>query len=319
MTAPKKHNILVTGGAGFIGSYLVERLLRDGRYFILVADDLSTGDTRKLPQASEDCLQFVHCNVNKYEEIAAIMHARSFDYVFHYAAMVGVLRTQQHPLQVLEDIEGFKHVCSLAVETHVKRIFFSSSSEIYGEPFEMPQNVRTTPLNSRVPYAIVKNVGEAFLRSYHQEFGLEYAIFRFFNTYGPRQSMDFVMSKFIIKALRGENIEVYGDGLQTRTFCYIDDNIDACVNAFEHNLLVNDVANIGGNKEITILHLAQTIIEKTKSKSKIVHVAPLKDGDMSRRCPENTFMREVLLGRPPVELEQGIERLLKIGLFDLNV
>ncbi|MDR1761620.1 MAG: NAD-dependent epimerase/dehydratase family protein, partial [Bacteroidales bacterium] len=166
------------------------------------------------------------------------------------------------------------------------------------------------------PYAIVKNVGEAFLRSYHQEFGLEYAIFRFFNTYGPRQSMDFVMSKFIIKALHNQNIEVYGDGLQTRTFCYIDDNIDACVNAFEQNLLVNDTANIGGNTEITILQLAQIIIEKTNSSSKIVHIAPLKDGDMTRRCPENSFMRNVLLTHPLIELEDGIERLLTIGLFD---
>ena len=313
METPK---ILVTGGAGFIGSCLVERLLRDKKYFIVVADDLSTGDVRKLPTAAEQYLQFIHCDVNNYNELSAIMHSYSFDYVFHYAAMVGVLRTQQHPLQVLEDIEGFKNVCNLSVETQVKRVFFASSSEIYGEPFEMPQDVRTTPLNSRVPYAVVKNVGEAFLRSYHQEFGLEYTIFRFFNTYGPRQSKDFVMSKFIIKALHGQNIEVYGDGLQTRTFCYIDDNIEACVNAFEQNLLINDVANIGGNKEITILQLAQTIIEKTNSSSKIVHVAPLKDGDMTRRCPENTFMRETLLCRPLIELEEGIERLLKIGLFD---
>jgi len=313
METPK---ILITGGAGFVGSYLVERLLRHKKYFIVVADDLSTGDARKLPQAGKELLQFVPCNVNNYNEIAAIMLAHKFDYVFHYAAMVGVLRTQQHPLQVLADIEGFKNICSLSVETKVKRVFFSSSSEIYGEPFEMPQDVRTTPLNSRVPYAVVKNVGEAFLRSYHQEFGLEYAIFRFFNTYGPRQSMDFVMSKFIIKALRGEDIQVYGDGLQTRTFCYIDDNTEACVNAFEQNLLVNNVANIGGNKEITILQLAQTIIEKTNSSSNIVHVPPLKDGDMTRRCPENTFMRETLLRRPLIELEEGIERLLAVGLFD---
>lgn len=312
----KKPKILVTGGAGFIGSYLVERLLRDKKYFIVVVDNLSTGNIKKLPNDNNELLQFEQCDVNKLEEIAPIMRTHNFDYVFHYAAMVGVLRTQQHPLQVLEDIEGFKNICNLSVETKVKRVFFSSSSEIYGEPFEIPQNVHTTPLNSRVPYAIVKNVGEAFLRSYHQEFGLEYAIFRFFNTYGPRQSMDFVMSKFIIKALHNQDIEVYGDGSQTRTFCYIDDNIEACVNAFEQNLLVNEVANIGGNCEITIQQLAETIISKTNSSSKIVHVAPLKDGDMSRRCPENTFMRKTLLQRPLLELENGIEKLLAIGLFD---
>jgi UDP-glucose 4-epimerase len=108
-------------------------------------------------------------------------------------------------------------------------VFFSSSSEVYGEPVHLPQNEETTPLNSRLPYAIVKNVGESYFRSYFQEFGLKYTIFRFFNTYGPKQSPDFVMAKFIQAAQKNEDITLYGDGMQTRTFCYIDDNIDACL------------------------------------------------------------------------------------------
>lgn len=311
-----KIKILVTGGAGFIASSLIERLLQNKNYFIVAVDDLSTGAIKKLPQASSEYLKFIKCNVNDYESISAVMHSYKFDYVFHYAALVGVLRTQQHPLQVFQDIDGIRHICKLSVNTGVKRVFFSSSSEIYGEPVEIPQHVYTTPLNSRVPYAIVKNVGEAYLRSYHQEFGLEYSIFRFFNTYGPKQSMDFVMSKFIIKALKNQDIELYGDGLQTRTFCYVQDNVDACVNAFEQNLLINDVANIGGNNEISIKQLAHTIVEKTNSKSNIVHVPPLKDGDMLRRCPDNTYMREYLLKRPLTSLDEGISKLLEIGLFD---
>lgn len=311
-----KIKILVTGGAGFIASSLIERLLQNKNYFIVAVDDLSTGAIKKLPQASSEYLKFIRCNVNDYESISAVMHSYKFDFVFHYAALVGVLRTQQHPLQVFQDIDGIRHICKLSVNTGVKRVFFSSSSEIYGEPVEIPQHVYTTPLNSRVPYAIVKNVGEAYLRSYHQEFGLEYSIFRFFNTYGPKQSMDFVMSKFIIKALKNQDIELYGDGLQTRTFCYVQDNVDACVNAFEQDLLINDVANIGGNNEISIKQLAHTIVEKTNSKSNIVHVPPLKDGDMLRRCPDNTYMREYLLKRPLTSLEDGISKLLEIGLFD---
>ncbi|HOS84660.1 MAG TPA: NAD-dependent epimerase/dehydratase family protein [Bacteroidales bacterium] len=311
-----KIKILVTGGAGFIASSLIERLLQNKNYFIVAVDDLSTGAIKKLPQASSEYLKFIRCNVNDYESISAVMHSYKFDFVFHYAALVGVLRTQQHPLQVFQDIDGIRHICKLSVNTGVKRVFFSSSSEIYGEPVEIPQHVYTTPLNSRVPYAIVKNVGEAYLRSYHQEFGLEYSIFRFFNTYGPKQSMDFVMSKFIIKALKNQDIELYGDGLQTRTFCYVQDNVDACVNAFEQNLLINDVANIGGNNEISIKQLAHTIVEKTNSKSNIVHVPPLKDGDMLRRCPDNTYMREYLLKRPLTSLDEGISKLLEIGLFD---
>ncbi|OQA96389.1 MAG: UDP-glucose 4-epimerase [Bacteroidetes bacterium ADurb.Bin217] len=311
-----KIKILVTGGAGFIASSLIERLLQNKNYFIVAVDDLSTGAIKKLPQASSEYLKFIQCNVNDYESISAVMHSYKFDFVFHYAALVGVLRTQQHPLQVFQDIDGIRHICKLSVNTGVKRVFFSSSSEIYGEPVEIPQHVYTTPLNSRVPYAIVKNVGEAYLRSYHQEFGLEYSIFRFFNTYGPKQSMDFVMSKFIIKALKNQDIELYGDGMQTRTFCYVQDNVDACVNAFEQDLLINDVANIGGNNEISIKQLAHTIVEKTNSKSNIVHVPPLKDGDMLRRCPDNTYMREYLLKRPLTSLEDGISKLLEIGLFD---
>ncbi len=313
-----KTKILVTGGAGFIGSALVDRLLQNPNYCVVVVDNLSTGDRKKLPIEQGPCFKFVHCDVNDYQSIAAVMHSNSFDYVFHYAALVGVLRTQAHPLKVLQDIDGFRHICSLSKNTGVKRVFFASSSEIYGEPFEIPQHVHTTPLNSRVPYAIVKNVGEAYLKSYYQEYGLDYTIFRFFNTYGSKQSVDFVMSKFISKALRNEDIHIYGDGTQTRTFCYIEDNIEACVNAFEKNLMINDIVNIGGNTEITIHELAQIIIDKTKSSSKIIFIDPLKDGDMTRRCPDNTRMREVLLNRELISLEDGIEKLLKTGLFDYS-
>lgn len=313
-----KTYILVTGGAGFIGSYMVERFLKNEDYYVVVADNLSTGSRGKLPPSSTPQFKFINCDVNDYQSIASVMQAYRFDYVFHYAAMVGVQRTQQHPLQVLEDITGISNICKLSRVTGVKRLFFSSSSEVYGEPFEIPQRVDTTPLNSRVPYAVVKNVGESFLRSYYQEYGLEYSIFRFFNTYGPRQSLDFVMSKFIIKAMKNEDITIYGDGTQTRTFCYIDDNVEACVNAFENNLLINDVANIGGDKEIMIKDLAEIIVRKTNSSSRIINVPPLKDGDMKRRCPDNEFMKTRLLNRPLTTLEEGIDKMLAEGLFDMK-
>jgi UDP-glucose 4-epimerase len=240
-----------------------------------------------------------------------------FDYVFHFAAVVGVQRTQENPVMVLKDIEGIKNVLSLSKNTTVKRIFFSSSSEIYGDPVEVPQNVYTTPLNSRLPYAIVKNVGEAFMRSYKQEFDLDYTIFRFFNTYGPKQSKDFVISKFLLAAMHNQDITIYGDGTQTRTFCFIDDNVDACLTALNENKVVNDVINIGGNREIAILELAQIVIRLTGSKSKIVHVDPLKDGDMKRRQPDNSDMKK-LLGRELLSVEQGIKKILEVGLYEQN-
>jgi len=313
------NKILVTGGAGFIGSAIAEKLIADKNNNVVIVDDLSTGMLGKLPDAPKDNWKFIKCDVNEYAEISHVFLSQSFDYVFHYAAMVGVLRTQQYPVKVLRDIEGIKNVCQLSKNTGVKRVFFSSSSEIYGEPVEIPQNAHTTPLNSRLPYAIVKNVGEAFLRSFNQEFNLDYTIFRFFNTYGPKQSRDFVMSKFISKALKNEDIGVYGDGSQTRTFCYFEDNIEACIKSFTDNLLINDVVNIGGSVETSILELAKLIIKITGSKSKIVFLPPLKDGDMTRRCPDNSTMKKILLQRELIPLEVGIKKILDKGLFELNM
>ena len=303
-------NILITGGAGFVGSALAERLLRDPENFIIIVDDLSTGDIRKLPIAPKEQMKFIKCDVNNYRDIAEVMLSFQFSYVFHYAALVGVQRTQQNPVSVLNDLKGIENILNLSKNSGVKRVFFSSSSEVYGEPTELPQNELTTPLNSRIPYAVVKNAGEAYLRSYKKEFDLDFTIYRFFNTYGARQSVDFVMSRFINLALRNQNITIYGDGLQTRTFCYIDDNVDACVNAFYTDQIVNDVVNIGGANEITMLDLAQKIIEITNSKSRIVFLPALEEGDMLRRYPDTSKMMK-LLGREPVLLEEGIKKILE--------
>jgi UDP-glucose 4-epimerase len=221
-----------------------------------------------------------------------------------------VLRTLDNPVKVLNDIQGIKNVLMLCKNTGVKRVYFSSSSEVYGEPVEFPQNEHTTPLNSRLPYAIVKNVGEAYLKSFKQEYDLDYTIFRFFNTYGPKQSKDFVVSKFIFAALKGNNITIYGDGSQTRTFCYIDDNIEATTNAFYKSMYINDVVNIGGEDEVPILELAQTIIKLTNSDSKIVHLPALEEGDMTRRKPDITKMKELLGSKPKISLEDGLKRVI---------
>ena len=309
--------ILVTGGAGFVPSELAARLAQDPANEVVAVDNLLTGDVRKLPLAEHPNLRFIKCDVNRFEDISAVVYAFRPEFVFHYAAVVGVKRTTDHPVMVLRDIDGIRNVLDLCKNTGVKRVFFSSSSEVYGEPVEIPQNERTTPLNSKLPYAIVKNIGEAFLRSYQREYGLEYTVFRFFNTYGPRQSKDFVVSKFIRAALKGEDITVYGDGKQTRTFCYIDDNVDACLTAFRSNEVVNDVVNIGNDKETTVLDLANLIIRITGSSSKVVHLPPLEEGDMTRRMPDITRMRQ-LLGRELLPLEKGIERILADTRFILG-
>jgi UDP-glucose 4-epimerase len=301
--------ILVTGGAGNIGGGLASRLVQNPENFIVVVDDLSTGSLGKMPPATQPNLKFIKADVNRYSDIAPIMLSYRFDFAFHYSAVVGVQRTLENPIKVLNDIDGIRNVLGLAKNTGVKRVFYSSSSEVYGEPVTLPQHEETTPLNSRLPYAVVKNVGEAFFRSYHREFGLDYTIFRFFNTYGPGQSEDFVLPRFLRAALENRDIVVYGDGSQTRTFCYIDDNVEATINALDRNLEVNETVNIGSDREVSILELARMIVRLTGSSSRIVHVDPLPEGDMARRLPDISRMKR-MLGRGLTPLEEGISRMI---------
>jgi UDP-glucose 4-epimerase len=306
MEKPGKTRILITGGAGFIASALAEKLAENPDNYIVIVDSLLTGSIAKVPGSKHSNIKFIKCDVNDFTDISSVFFAYEFDHVFHYAAVVGVKRTLDNPVMVLNDLNGIRNILSLSKNTGVERVYYSSSSEVYGEPVEYPQNEDTTPLNSRLPYAIVKNVGEAYLKSYKKEYGLDYTIFRFFNTYGPKQSKDFVISKFITRALKGEDITIYGDGSQTRTFCFINDNVDACVSAYYSNKFVNDVVNVGGDKEVTILDVAKLIIKLTNSSSKIVHLPPLEEGDMTRRRPDTTKMKQ-LLDREPLSLEEGLK------------
>ena len=302
--------ILVTGGAGFIASELAQRLAEKKDNEIVIVDNLLTGSKDKIPLSDYDNIHFIKCDVNNYESISSIFHSYRFDYVFHYAAVVGVQRTLENPDMVLKDIFGIKNIANLSKNTGVKRVFFSSSSEVYGEPGKIPQNEDTCPLNSVLPYAIVKNIGEAFLRSYHKEFGLEYTLFRFFNTYGIKQSPDFVVSKFIRLALSNQDITVYGDGKQIRTFCYVDDNVNACLNAFYNDKFVNDVVNIGSDIVVEISELAEIIVKLTGSSSKIVNLPPLEMGDMQRRKPDVTKMK-TLYNDSLVSLEKGLQNIIE--------
>lgn len=299
--------ILITGGAGFVPSATADRLLEDPRNQLVLVDNMLTGRRDWIP--SHPNCRFIKCDVNRYDEIAPIMCSERFDYVYHYAAVVGVLRTLANPVMVLNDIDGIKNILNLSKSTGVRRVLFSSSSEVYGEPVHLPQNEQTTPLNSRLPYAVVKNVAEAYCKAYQQEFGLDYTIFRFFNTYGPRQSEDFVITKFLKRALANEDITIYGDGSQTRTFCYIDDNTEVCTRAIQQKETINEIYNVGNDAMSTILDVARLIVRKTRSKSRIVHLPPLPDGDMTRRQPDISKMRQ-LLGRELTPLEDGLDRVL---------
>lgn len=309
-----KTKILVTGGAGNVGSALVEKLLTNPNNYVVIVDNLSTGYLTKLPPAHQPNWKFIKADVNQANDISSVMLSFNFDYVFHFAAVVGVIRTQENPIEVLNDIDGIKNILNFSKNSTVKHVYFSSSSEVYGEPVELPQNEHRTPLNSRVPYAVVKNLGECFFRSYWQVYQLPYTIFRFFNTYGPNQSTDFVVARFLAAALKNQDITIYGDGLQTRTFTYVEDTVNVCTKIFEEKLLVNDVINIGNDELMTVKDLAELTIKLTNSKSKLVHLPPLKEGDMTRRQPDNSKMREIL-NKNLISVEEGIKLMMNDERF----
>ena len=298
-----KYNIIITGGAGNIGGSLSRELVKKG-HNVIILDNLSTGDRRKLPSKKFKNWEFIKCDINKID-LSKIFRNKKIDYIFHYAAVVGVQRTLKNPKFVLNDIKGIENILNFAVKKKIKRIFYASSSEIYGEPVTIPQDEFTTPLNSRLPYAIVKNVGEAYFRTYKKVYGLDYTIFRFFNTYGPLQSDEFVITKFINKALKNKDLIINGDGKQTRTFLYIDDNIFLTTSIFLNKKFINDVVKIGNNKKNKKEKKKKKIKKILKSKSKIIYGKALKDGDMKRRKPSLKRI-SIIKKQKFVSLEKGI-------------
>lgn len=295
---------LITGGAGNIGASLVAKLASNPESIIYVADDLSTGRIENL-SSIHDSITFLNLDVNSACFLESVKRkVDSLDYIIHLAAVVGVERTLNDPLKVLGDIEGFYNVCKLGSLYNVKKVLFSSSSEVYGEPVAHPQNEVTTPLNAKLPYAVTKLVGEKIFESYKKMCGLDYSIMRFFNTYGPKQSTDFVISKFITQALDGEDITVIGDGSQTRSFCYIDDNIDTIIEILGRDI---PLINIGSDVEISMLDLAKLVVETLGSESRIIHLPARVEGDMDRRCADNSLMKS-LLARQLCPLRDGIRK-----------
>ena len=207
------------------------------------------------------------------------------------------------------NVEGTLNLLNSIKGSNIKRIIFASSSEIYGEG----NNKRVVEADQPKPksiYAHSKIIGEQFFKMYAKLHNIEYKIVRFFNVCGKGQKNDFVISKFLKAALKGDDITIYGDGSQTRTFCYVDDNINTCIKILEDNLMINSVINIGGAKEYKILDVAKLIIEKLNSKSKIIHLPALKDGDMTRRMPDNSKMINII-NKDLISLDQGLDLMMK--------
>lgn len=316
----RKDNMLsvITGGAGFIGSHLVDRLLAEGDR-VVVLDDLSTGSMDNLrAHLTNPRMKFIEGSVTDPEVVHQAIVGTEADRVFHLAAAVGVRRIIEHPLQSLRvNLNGTENVLDAALAADAT-VVLASTSEIYGKNTadalsEDADRIMGSPLVARWSYAAAKGIDECFAHAYHRELGLKVVTARLFNTVGPRQTgfYGMVVPNLVAQALRGEPLTVFGTGHQTRCFSYVGDIVPMLITMSEKPSLYGQAFNLGGAQEISILDLAQRIIELTYSTSEITMV-PYKKAygpgyeDMQRRVPDNTAARKAFGFKPSTNLDQII-------------
>jgi dTDP-glucose 4,6-dehydratase len=302
---------LVSGAAGFIGSHLCERLLADG-HSVLGLDNLITGSRRNLAHlANQSRFRFIEHDVTQPLELAGRFDPEgSFDHVWHLASLASPKEYLAHPIETLESgSTGTRNMLEIARRDGA-RFLVTSTSECYGDPLQHPQ-VETywgnvNPVGVRSCYDESKRYAEAMTMAYHRYHGVRTNIARIFNTYGPRMAVDDgrVVSNFIVQALRGRPITIYGDGSQTRSFCYVTDLIDGLWRLMNTDGLTGPV-NIGNPGEFTIRELAELVISLTGSASEIVH-RPLPQDDPVQRQPDITLAKEKLGWQPHVPLKEGL-------------
>ncbi|WP_019144180.1 GDP-mannose 4,6-dehydratase [Aeromicrobium massiliense] len=319
MSRPVPVRTLVTGGAGFVGSHLVELLLSRGDE-VVVLDDLSTGRLSNLDAvANHSSLGFVHGSVLDRPLVERL--TRSVDRVFHLAAQVGVDLVVAEPLLGLRtNIHGTENVLECALAARVP-VLLVSTSEIYGKNtadklHEDSDRILGSPLLSRWTYAAAKGIDEAFAHAYWKQHGLQVSIVRLFNTVGPRQVGHYgmVVPRLVGQALRGEPLTVHGDGQQTRCFSFVGDVVPAMVALAEDERSVGQAFNLGGAEEVSILDLARRILQVTGSSSS-VRLVPYAEAyapgyeDMRRRVPDNTRAQELVGFVPRTALDDVIAKV----------
>ena len=300
--------ILITGGAGFLGSHLCDRLINEG-HEILCLDNFFTGRKQNISHL----LQNPSFEVIRHDVVEPFRI--EVDQIYNLACPASPPHYQYNPIKTTKtSVMGA--INSLGLAKRVKaRVFLASTSEVYGDPTVHPQsesywgNVNT--IGFRSCYDEGKRCAETLYFDYHRQNGLDIRVVRIFNTYGPRMLADDgrVVSNFIVQALKGENLTVYGDGSQTRSFCYVDDLIEGFVRLMNQDKTVGPV-NIGNPGEFTMLQLADLVLKKVGGKSKITNL-PLPSDDPKQRRPDITLAKEVLGWEPKVPLEQGLERTIE--------
>jgi UDP-glucuronate decarboxylase len=301
---------LVLGGAGFLGSHLCERLVREG-YDVLALDDFSTGSRANLASL-EGSPRF---QLERWDVRSPLPVEGSFDWIFNLASPASPVHYQADPIKTtLTNVLGTLHALELAARTRA-RVLQASTSEVYGDPDVHPQPEayagRVNPVGIRSCYDEGKRCAESLAMDYVRVHGTELRLVRIFNTYGPRMAIDDgrVVSNFIVQALRGEDLTVYGAGSQTRSFCYVDDLIDGFI-AFMQTPGVVGPLNLGNASEFTVLELARAVLSLTGSQSRIIH-APLPEDDPKVRRPDIGKARALLGFEPRVDLEQGLKKTIE--------
>ena len=297
-------NIVITGGSGFVGSYLCERLINDGHNLIVV-DNLLTGSTENIRDLMDnDNFSFIEHDVQNHIEIE-----NKVDYVLHFASAASPKAYTEHPVNTLKAGSiGTLNTLGLA-KKHNSQYLLASTSEVYGDPLISPQNEEywgnVNPNGERSMYDEAKRFAEAAVATYSRSYDIKAKIVRIFNTYGPRMQLNDgrVVTNFIFQALQDNNITIYGDGSQTRSFSYVEDTVDGIISLMQSNEY--DVFNIGNPNEITVLELAQKIIELTNSKSEIVFKS-LPSDDPKQRKPDISKAKSKLGWEPKVNLEDGL-------------
>jgi dTDP-glucose 4,6-dehydratase len=300
--------VLITGAAGFLGSHLVDRMLADG-HEVVGMDNLVTGATRNLEHlAGRGDFRFVNHNVSTY----VTLHG-ALDGVMHFASPASPIDYLELPIQTLKvGALGTHNALGLALAKGA-RFMLASTSEVYGDPLEHPQPEaywgNVNPIGPRGVYDEAKRFAEAMTMAYHRAHGLDTRIVRIFNTYGPRMRPHDgrVVSNFIVQALQGEPLTIYGDGTQTRSFCYVDDLVEGIVRLYARGS--DQPTNIGNPAECTVLELAELVLTLTGSRSRIEH-RPLPTDDPRQRCPDITRARATLEWEPVVSLEEGLRRTI---------
>jgi dTDP-glucose 4,6-dehydratase len=301
--------IVVTGAAGFLGSHLTDRLIADGHEVVGI-DNFITGDRANIAHLEgHGAFAFIEHDVTKFISVDGPVGA-----VFHFASPASPIDYLELPIQTLKVGALGTHNCLGLAKAKEARFFLASTSEVYGDPQVHPQTEdywgHVNPIGPRGVYDEAKRFAEAMTMAYHRYHGVDTRIVRIFNTYGPRMRPHDgrVVSNFIVQALRGEPITVYGDGSQTRSFCYVDDEIDGIVRLFERG--GPEPTNIGNPDEFTVRELAEIILEITGSRSELV-LEPLPTDDPKQRRPDIAKARDQLGWQPRVGLREGLARTIE--------